>query len=132
MWIAQRWIARIEHKAEIATQTAGQHATVLGRRAGGAAYIPSFIYADLFDLAMSETPSSIFGHLDEARAKTLFNEVQRRAFAKNSFVINAGDKSNCFYLIQSGKVKIVILDEEGKEVFSPSSVRENILANFHS
>jgi len=65
---------------------------------------------------MSATPPSIFGQLDEARAKSLFTDFQRRTYAKNSFVINAGDNSDCFYLIQSGKIKIIILDEEGKEV----------------
>jgi len=65
---------------------------------------------------MSAIPPSIFGHLDEASAKTLFTDFQRRTYAKNSFVINAGDNSDCFYLIQSGKIKIIILDEEGKEV----------------
>lgn len=65
---------------------------------------------------MSAIPPSIFGQLDEVRAKTLFSDFQRRAYAKNSFVINAGDNSDSFYLIQSGKIKIVILDEEGKEV----------------
>lgn len=65
---------------------------------------------------MSATPPSIFGHLDDAKAKSLFGDFQRRVYAKNSFVINAGDSSDCFYLIQSGKIKIVILDKEGKEV----------------
>lgn len=65
---------------------------------------------------MSAIPPSIFGQLDETRAKTLFTDFQRRTYAKNSFVINAGDNSDCFYLIQSGKIKIIILDEEGKEV----------------
>ena len=48
--------------------------------------------------------------------KTLFKEVQRRSYPKHSFVINAGDNSDCFYIILSGKMKIVIPDEEGKEV----------------
>lgn len=65
---------------------------------------------------MSDISPSIFGHLDEARATTLFKDFQRRSYAKNSFVINAGDYADSFYLIQSGKIKIVILDEEGKEI----------------
>ena len=65
---------------------------------------------------MSETFPSIFGRLDETSAKILFKDFQRRPYAKNSFVINVGDTSDCFYLIQAGKIKIVILDEEGKEV----------------
>jgi CRP/FNR family cyclic AMP-dependent transcriptional regulator len=65
---------------------------------------------------MSDTSPPLFGHLDEASAKVLFKETQRRVYPKNSFVINTGDTSDCFYIILSGKVKIVIPDEEGKEV----------------
>lgn len=65
---------------------------------------------------MSDFFPSIFDELDEAKAKILFKDLQRRSYVKNSFVINAGDNSDCFYLIKSGKVKIVILDDEGKEV----------------
>jgi len=65
---------------------------------------------------MSAISPAVFGNLDEARAKTLFKEIQRRSYPKHSFVINTGDSSDCFYLILSGKVKIALPDEEGKEV----------------
>jgi CRP/FNR family cyclic AMP-dependent transcriptional regulator len=65
---------------------------------------------------MSDITTPVFANLDEAKAKTLFKEVQRRPFPKNSFVIHSGDQSDWFYLILSGRVKIVIPDEEGKEV----------------
>ncbi len=65
---------------------------------------------------MSDITPPVFAALDEAKAKTLFKEVQRRPFPKNSFVIHSGDQSDWFYLILSGRVKIVIPDQEGKEV----------------
>lgn len=65
---------------------------------------------------MSDISPLVFGNLDEASAKKLFKEIQRRSYPKNSFVINTGDNSDCFYIILSGKVKIVIPDEDGKEV----------------
>lgn len=61
-------------------------------------------------------PSTSFGTIDEARAKSLFGEFQRRVYPKHSYVINEGDKSDYFYVVLSGKIKIVIADDDGKEV----------------
>jgi CRP/FNR family cyclic AMP-dependent transcriptional regulator len=60
--------------------------------------------------------TSIFGTIDEQRAKTLFGDYQRRVYPKQSYVINEGDKSDYFYIVVSGKVKIVMTDDEGREV----------------
>lgn len=61
-------------------------------------------------------PPPIFGTIDEARAKALFGDYQRRVYPKSSYVINEGDKSDYFYVVLSGKVKIVMADDEGREV----------------
>lgn len=64
-------------------------------------------------LAMPET--SLFGPFDEERSKHLFGASLRRTYPKNSFVLNVGDTSDSFYIILSGKIKITLPDEDGRE-----------------
>jgi CRP/FNR family cyclic AMP-dependent transcriptional regulator len=61
-------------------------------------------------------PSPIFGAIDETRARTLFGDFQRRLYPKQSYVINEGDNSDYFYVLLSGKIKIVMTDDSGREV----------------
>jgi CRP/FNR family cyclic AMP-dependent transcriptional regulator len=39
-----------------------------------------------------------------------------RSYAKNTILVNEGDPSEMFYIILSGKVKVYLSDEKGKEV----------------
>jgi len=46
-----------------------------------------------------------------------FEEVAaRRRFPKNAVIFSKGDESDSLYIVQSGRVKAVIHDEEGKEI----------------
>ena len=40
----------------------------------------------------------------------------KRSYAKNNVIINEGDDTDSLYLIISGKVKVVLSDEDGKEI----------------
>ena len=51
------------------------------------------------------------GELDEIAAIT-----SKRSFPKNNVIINEGDETDSLYLIISGKVKVVLSDEDGKEI----------------
>lgn len=40
----------------------------------------------------------------------------RRSYSKNTILVNEGDPSEMFYIILTGKVKVYLSDEKGKEV----------------
>jgi CRP/FNR family transcriptional regulator, cyclic AMP receptor protein len=58
----------------------------------------------------------LFAAFTDAQLATLVNYVQHRSFPRNSFVIRAGEETDSLYIILSGRVKILIPDEEGHEV----------------
>jgi CRP/FNR family cyclic AMP-dependent transcriptional regulator len=59
---------------------------------------------------------SLFSDLDEAELATLSGRAVRRQFQRNTIILNEGDHSDSLYLILSGKVKVFLSDETGKEV----------------
>ena len=63
---------------------------------------------------MTATPV-ILG-LTENHLRTLAQSGVSRTFRKNTVVINEGDATDALYIIQSGKVKVYLADEAGKEV----------------
>jgi len=58
----------------------------------------------------------LFSGLCDAELHTLFDHASVRSFPKNSVVINDGDESNSLYVIVSGKVKIFLMNDKGKEI----------------
>jgi CRP/FNR family cyclic AMP-dependent transcriptional regulator len=54
--------------------------------------------------------------LPEAYLKTLSEHGTVKAYPKNAVIVSQGDKSDSLYVILSGKVKIYLADEDGKEV----------------
>ncbi|MCF6354726.1 MAG: cyclic nucleotide-binding domain-containing protein [Candidatus Polarisedimenticolaceae bacterium] len=58
----------------------------------------------------------LFSGLDDAELHTLFDHASVRSFPKNSVIINDGDESDSLYVIASGKVKIFLMDDKGKEI----------------
>lgn len=58
----------------------------------------------------------IFGSLNNKDIKYLVTMGERRQWLKGSQIISEGDESNALYIILSGKVKIVLYGEEGKEI----------------
>lgn len=58
----------------------------------------------------------IFGSLTGKDIKTLTGMGERRQWAKGGQIISQGDEGNALYLILSGKVKVVLYGEEGKEI----------------
>jgi len=54
--------------------------------------------------------------LPEQYLKTLAEHGSVKAYPKNAVIVNEGDQSDSLYVIVSGKVKIYLADEEGKEV----------------
>jgi len=58
----------------------------------------------------------LFEGLSEDELRALTERTVPRAFPKNAIVINEGDLSDSLYLILSGKVKVYLGDESGKEL----------------
>lgn len=58
----------------------------------------------------------LFSGLTDSELAALAEIASRRSFAKNAIIINEGDETDSLYLILSGKVKVVLSDEDGKEV----------------
>jgi CRP/FNR family transcriptional regulator, cyclic AMP receptor protein len=54
--------------------------------------------------------------LPEEYLKSLAEHGSVKAYPKNAVILNEGDRSDSLYVILSGKVKIYLADEEGKEV----------------
>lgn len=58
----------------------------------------------------------LFSGLSKSELKEIAAITATRSFPKNNVIINEGDETDSLYLIISGKVKVVLSDEEGKEI----------------
>jgi CRP/FNR family cyclic AMP-dependent transcriptional regulator len=59
---------------------------------------------------------SPFAALDEQALRALSPGGAVRAYAKNVVVVSEGDVTDALYVILSGRVKVFVTDEQGKEV----------------
>ncbi len=58
----------------------------------------------------------LFACLDEPARDFLQSVAVQRTYPKNSILFSKGDESDSLYFIQKGKIKTVIMDENGKEM----------------
>ena len=58
----------------------------------------------------------LFASFSDQQSVTLLNYVQHRSFARHIFVLQMGDETDSIYIVLSGKVKVVITDDQGREV----------------
>lgn len=58
----------------------------------------------------------LFSGLGKDELQALFDHATVRKYAKNTIIIHDGDEGDSLYLIISGKVKVFLTDEQGKEV----------------
>ncbi len=58
---------------------------------------------------------SIFAGLAPADRELIEQRAVKRSFPKNTIILSEGDNSDSLYLILSGKVKVFLNDENGKE-----------------
>jgi len=59
---------------------------------------------------------SLFHHLDETALRKLVPNGVVRSFARNVVVVNEGDATDSLYVVLSGRVKVFVSGEDGKEV----------------
>ena len=58
----------------------------------------------------------LFDGLSDEELRALAERTAPRAFPRNAIVVNEGDLTDSLYLILSGKVKVYLGDESGKEL----------------
>lgn len=58
----------------------------------------------------------LFSGLSAEELKTIETHSVSRSVRKNTVIIDKGDETSSIYVIESGKVKVYISDEEGKEI----------------
>jgi len=58
----------------------------------------------------------LFSGLTDPELDEIVAITNKRSYPKNNVIINEGDDTNSLYLIISGKVKVVLSDEDGKEI----------------
>ncbi|MCW5606111.1 MAG: cyclic nucleotide-binding domain-containing protein [Burkholderiales bacterium] len=58
----------------------------------------------------------LFSSFSDQQLSTLLGCVQHRSYPRNAFIMRAGEETDALYIILSGRVKVLIPDEEGHEV----------------
>ena len=58
----------------------------------------------------------MFSCLDDEAIRYFEKVAVRKRFSKNTVLLSKGDESDSLYIIVSGKVKVTVHDEQGKEV----------------
>ena len=70
----------------------------------------------MLPVAESLKAVSLFSVLSEAAIRALADAAIARSFPKNAMVVTEGDRSDSLYVILSGRVKVFVSDEHGKDV----------------
>jgi CRP/FNR family cyclic AMP-dependent transcriptional regulator len=58
----------------------------------------------------------LFSSLSDEQLRVLQPCLQQRSYPRSSFILRAGEETDALYIILSGRVKILIPDEQGREV----------------
>src|SRR5471030_2098128 len=58
----------------------------------------------------------LFAGLDEAQLTVLVRMIVRKGFGRNALIIGAGDPTDSLYIVISGRLKVLMSDEQGREV----------------
>ncbi len=58
----------------------------------------------------------LFSAFTEQQLATLLNYVQHRSYPRNVYVMQTGEETDSLYVILSGKVKVLMTDDQGREV----------------
>lgn len=58
----------------------------------------------------------LFSTFSEQQLSAVLAYVQHRRYPRNALIVRAGDETDALYIILSGRVKVLIQDDEGHEV----------------
>ena len=67
-------------------------------------------------MTTSSDDKSRFWGMSEKHFQALAKRGAVKAYPRNTVIVNEGDRSDSLYIILSGKVKVYLADEEGKEI----------------
>jgi len=59
---------------------------------------------------------SLFSGLKENERQLIIQAAIKKVYAKNTIILSEGDTTDSLYMVCSGKVKVSIIDEYGKEI----------------
>lgn len=62
------------------------------------------------------TTIPLFSNMQHENLQLLSSQVQLHKYKKNSIIITEGELSDSLYIVNQGKIKIYISDEDGKEI----------------
>jgi CRP/FNR family cyclic AMP-dependent transcriptional regulator len=71
-------------------------------------------HANVSTLLLRNVP--LFAMLQENQLSVLTSVVSRRSFPRSTTIIAAGDVTDSLYLVISGRLKVMMSDDEGREV----------------
>jgi len=71
-------------------------------------------HAGVSTLLLRNVP--LFAMLQESQISLLTSVVSRRSFARGTTIMAAGDVTDSLYLVISGRLKVMMSDDEGREV----------------
>ncbi len=60
--------------------------------------------------------ASLFAELDAGQLESILRVAEIRRFAKNTVLLRQGERGDALYLVLSGRVKAVLVAEDGREV----------------
>ena len=58
----------------------------------------------------------LFSSLSDEQLRVLQPCLQQRSYPRSSFILRAGEETDALYIILAGRVKVLIPDEQGREV----------------
>lgn len=58
----------------------------------------------------------LFGKLSDTQAISLIGSLEKQRYKRSDHIVDIGQKSNALYVILSGKARVVIISDKGKEV----------------
>jgi CRP/FNR family cyclic AMP-dependent transcriptional regulator len=58
----------------------------------------------------------LFAGLDEDQLSVLARMMVRKSFGRNAMIIRAGDPTDSLYIVINGRLKVLMSDEQGREV----------------
>ena len=70
----------------------------------------------LVDCEAPKIETGFFKNLPDTAMDILLSHAKTRSFKKNSIIMTEGDNTNSLYLVKSGRVKIYVSEEDGKEL----------------
>ncbi len=59
---------------------------------------------------------SLFSGLQEHEKQLIIQAAGKKVYPKNTIILSEGDTTDSLYMVRSGKVKVSIIDEYGKEI----------------